>query len=119
MKEELTDLLETAANQMKQRQEQMKLYGRTRLSVTLGIKAQRTLDLAKEKLDALEKQVEKDHTKWISPISDEEYEARQKMCQMMRRLLPDQPVSRKIAAAAKEERASRAASPSSSSSSSI
>jgi hypothetical protein len=68
MKEELTLLLETSVTQIKQRQEQMRLYGRTRLAITLGIKAQRNMELAKEKLDALERQVERDHTKWISPM---------------------------------------------------
>lgn len=109
MKEELTTLLETIAQQLKERQTQMTNYGRTRQSVTLGIKAQRNLELAHEKLAALERQVEQDHSKWISPISDEEYEARKRMCTLMRSIFPKldasrQPVMKKIAAAAKKEK---------------
>lgn len=88
MKEELVLLLETIAKQLAQRDEQLRLYGRTRLSITLGLKAHRGLEMAAEKLAAMEQQVEKDHHKWISPLSDEDYAVRMKMCETLRTLLP-------------------------------
>jgi hypothetical protein len=120
IKEDITLLLDEISKQIKERNELFHQYGRTRTVISLNLSISKNIDLAKEKYNLLEKQLQKDSTRLIGRISPEEFQQRKEMCSIVQQLILDiQPLqtpiislkNNRIASEAKQEMDNQSSSP--------